>query len=103
MKRVEYDSLGPVEVEAERLWGPQTQRSLENFPIGEEKMPREIIRAFAILKGAAAEANRRLGVLPAEKAETVEFKLAISQLVSMGNISEARELFYQILKLKQKL
>ena len=50
MKRVEYDSLGPVEVEAERLWGPQTQRSLENFPIGEEKMPRELIRAFAILK-----------------------------------------------------
>ena len=50
MKRVEYDSLGPVEVDAERLWGPQTQRSLENFPIGEEKMPRELIRAFAILK-----------------------------------------------------
>ena len=72
MKRVEYDSLGPVEVEADRLWGPQTQRSLENFPIGEEKMPREIIRAFAVLKMAAAEANRRLGVLPEEKAEAVK-------------------------------
>ena len=67
MKRVEYDSLGPVEVDAERLWGPQTQRSLENFPIGEEKMPRELIRAFAILKKAAAETNVRLGVLDGEK------------------------------------
>ena len=67
MKRVEYDSLGPVEVDAERLWGPQTQRSLENFPIGEDKMPRELIRAFAILKKAAAEANLGLGVLSGEK------------------------------------
>ena len=71
MKRVEYDSLGPVEVEAERFWGPQTQRSLENFPIGEEKMPRELIRAFAVLKKAAAEANARLGVLSGEKGEAI--------------------------------
>ena len=71
MKRVEYDSLGPVEVEEDRLWGPQTQRSLENFPIGEEKMPREIIRAFAVLKKAAAEANLRLGVLAEEKAAAI--------------------------------
>ena len=71
MKRVEYDSLGPVVVEAERLWGPQTQRSLENFPIGEEKMPRELIRAFAVLKKAAAEANARLGVLSGEKGEAI--------------------------------
>ncbi len=71
MKRTEYDSLGPVMVEEDRLWGAQTQRSLENFPIGEEKMPRQIIRAFAVLKRAAAEANRRLGVLSPEKAEAV--------------------------------
>ena len=71
MKRIEYDSLGPMEVEEDRLWGAQTQRSLENFPIGEEKMPREIIRAFAILKLSAAEANRELGVLSWEKAEAI--------------------------------
>ena len=72
MKRTEYDSLGPVEVEADRSWGPQTQRSLENFPIGEEKMPREIILAFARLKGAAAEANLRLGVLDREKRDAIK-------------------------------
>ena len=58
--RTEHDTMGEVLVPADRHWGAQTQRSLENFPIGEEKMPREIIRAFAILKSAAAAANRAL-------------------------------------------
>lgn len=58
--RTERDSLGEIAVPANRLWGAQTQRSLENFPIGEEKMPTEIIRAFALLKKAAARANARL-------------------------------------------
>lgn len=58
--RIEQDSLGEIAVPAEHLWGAQTQRSLENFPIGWEKMPREIIRAFAYLKKAAAIANSRL-------------------------------------------
>ncbi len=58
--RTEHDSMGEVQVPAERLWGAQTQRSLENFPIGSEKMPWEIIRAFALLKKAAAESNRAL-------------------------------------------
>ena len=58
--RIEHDSMGEMKVPAERCWGAQTQRSLENFPIGWEKMPGEIIRAFALLKKAAAQANREL-------------------------------------------
>ncbi|MBE6619842.1 MAG: class II fumarate hydratase [Ruminococcaceae bacterium] len=58
--RTEHDSMGDVLVPGDRLWGAQTQRSLENFPIGEEKMPREIIRAFGYLKKAAARANAAL-------------------------------------------
>ena len=61
--RIEHDSLGEVKVPADRLWGAQTQRSLENFPIGDDRMPLEIIRAFAVLKKAAAFANRDLGKL----------------------------------------
>ena len=61
--RVEHDSMGEMRVPADALWGAQTQRSLENFPIGCETMPDEIIRAFAILKKAAAQANVELGVL----------------------------------------
>ena len=58
--RKEHDSMGVVCVPKEKYWGAQTQRSLDNFKIGEEKMPREIIRAFGILKAAAARANFEL-------------------------------------------
>ncbi len=58
--RIERDSMGEMQVPAERYWGAQTQRSYENFPIGWEKMPAAIIRAFALLKKAAAQANRAL-------------------------------------------
>ena len=58
--RIERDSMGEMQVPAERCWGAQTQRSYQNFPIGWEKMPREIIRAFALLKKAAAKANNTL-------------------------------------------
>ncbi len=58
--RIERDSMGEMKVPAERYWGAQTQRSFENFPIGWEKMPAAIIRAFALLKKAAAQANREL-------------------------------------------
>ena len=61
--RTEHDSMGEVQVPVEKYWGAQTQRSFENFKIGTEKMPTEIIRAFAILKKAAAMANNRLGKL----------------------------------------
>ena len=58
--RIERDSMGEMQVPAERYWGAQTQRSFQNFPIGWEKMPAAIIRAFALLKKAAAQANHDL-------------------------------------------
>ena len=69
--RTETDSLGDIEVPADRLWGAQTQRSLVNFPIGEEIMPLALIHAFGLLKQAAAMANHDLGVLTAEKAQAI--------------------------------
>lgn len=64
MFRTEVDTLGPVEVPADKYWGAQTQRSLQNFAIGSEGMPAEVIRAFAIVKKAAAQVNNKLGLLP---------------------------------------
>ncbi|MGI6755710.1 MAG: class II fumarate hydratase [Atopobiaceae bacterium] len=61
--RIEHDSMGQVKVPKDALWGAQTERSLENFPIGNQLMPKEIIRAFALVKKAAAQANAELGVL----------------------------------------
>lgn len=69
--RIERDSMGEIQVPTDRYWGAQTQRSLENFRIGTERMPTEIIRAFGILKRAAAMANVRLGELSAEKGELI--------------------------------
>jgi fumarate hydratase class II len=69
--RIEKDTMGNVQVPAHRYWGAQTQRSLENFTIGGHTMPIEVIRAFAILKKAAALTNHQLGVLPQDKAEII--------------------------------
>ena len=69
--RTEKDTMGPVEVPADKYWGAQTQRSKENFRIGDGHMPVEIIRAFAFLKKAAALANQELGVLSDEKADLI--------------------------------
>ncbi|WP_437647106.1 class II fumarate hydratase [Sorangium sp. So ce362] len=65
--RIEKDSFGPIEVQADRYWGAQTQRSLENFRIGGERFPREMIAALATVKKAAALVNRDLGLLPADR------------------------------------
>ncbi|MCA1746975.1 MAG: class II fumarate hydratase, partial [Bacteroidales bacterium] len=69
--RIEKDTMGEVKVPADKYWGAQTQRSLDNFRIGDVKMPLEIIRAFGYLKKAAAAANIDLGVLPKEKADII--------------------------------
>ena len=61
--RVEKDTLGPVNVPADKLWGAQTQRSLQHFSIGEDLIPREMIAAYATLKKAAASANHNGGRL----------------------------------------
>ena len=70
--RMESDSMGAVAVPADRLWGAQTQRSLGNFPIGEQRMPPPLIRALGLVKQAAARANARLGALPAELARAID-------------------------------
>ena len=80
--RIEHDSMGEIAVENDKLWGAQTQRSLENFEIGTEKMPVEIIRAFAILKKAAALANVELGLL--------DQKLAGAIVTACDEISEGK-------------
>ena len=71
--RIEKDTMGEVKVPAERYWGAQTQRSLENFDIGgaAARMPLEMIYAFAILKKSAAETNHELGALSQEKAQII--------------------------------
>lgn len=70
--RTEKDTIGEVQVPADKFWGAQTERSRNNFKIGEEgSMPKEIIEAFAYLKKAAAHANHELGVLPVEKRDAI--------------------------------
>jgi fumarate hydratase class II len=69
--RIETDTMGPVEVPADRYWGAQTQRSLHHFNIGDDRMPREMIRALGILKKAAALVNEDLGKLPSDKANLI--------------------------------
>ena len=69
--RIEHDSLGEVKVPADKLWGAQTQRSFQNFEIGDEKIPAEVITAFSYLKEAAALANFRLGVLDEKKEKLI--------------------------------
>ena len=71
--RIEKDTMGPVEVPADKFWGAQTQRSVNNFKIGGPKhqMPLEIVHAFAILKKSAAQANAELGVLDQAKADII--------------------------------
>jgi fumarate hydratase class II len=69
--RTEQDSLGPIEVPADRLWGAQTQRSLQNFDISGERMPTALIRALALVKKAAAQVNLELGLLEERKAHAI--------------------------------
>lgn len=69
--RTETDSLGSIEVPSNKYWGAQTQRSIQNFPIGLEKMPIELIHALGIIKKAAALVNHELGLLPAEKKDLI--------------------------------
>src|SRR5688500_7597651 len=69
--RTETDSMGAIEVPADRYWGAQTQRSLHHFNIGDDRMPREMIRALGILKKAAALVNEKLGKLAPEKSKLI--------------------------------
>ncbi|MCB2059652.1 MAG: class II fumarate hydratase, partial [Novosphingobium sp.] len=69
--REETDTMGPIMVPADRLWGAQTQRSLENFRIGEERMPVGIVHALGIIKRAAALTNRDMGLLEPRLADAI--------------------------------
>lgn len=70
--RVEHDSMGPLEVPASALWGAQTQRAVDNFPVSGLRMPRGFIEALGLIKATAAEVNRALGLLDAERAQAIE-------------------------------
>ena len=83
--RVESDTMGTIEVPADRYWGAQTQRSLENFKIGGERMPRSILRAMGIVKHASASANQKLGRLDTELADAIR---AAGQQVIDGELDD---------------
>ncbi|MFZ3152480.1 class II fumarate hydratase [Pseudomonas sp.] len=72
MSRTETDSLGPIDVPDEAYWGAQTQRSLINFAIGQERMPLPVVYALALIKKAAARVNQRIGEVPADLARLIE-------------------------------
>src|SRR4051795_5697280 len=69
--RTETDTFGPIEVPAEKYWGAQTQRSLQNFRIGEERMPLPLVRALGLVKRAAGEVNLSLGILDAKRSRAI--------------------------------
>ena len=77
--------MGEVAVPADKLWGAQTQRSFENFPIGEEKMPPDLIHAFGVLKEACAAANHRLGPLDTRRYQLIQ---SACQAIRAGELAE---------------
>ena len=83
--RIEKDTMGEIKVPADKLWKAQTQRSLENFKIGTEKMPIEIVRAFAILKRSCAIANNKLGKLSDVKTNAI---VAVADEVLAGKLDD---------------
>jgi len=83
--RSESDTMGNIDIPSDRFWGPQTQRSLDNFKIGEERFPRELIRALGIVKRSAAIVNNNLGVLSDDKKELIV--QACDEIIS-GNIDD---------------
>src|SRR5918999_6365581 len=83
--RVETDTFGPIEVPADRYWGAQTQRSLQNFRIGTETMPLPLVRALGIVKQAAARVNREQGHLEPRLADAIA---RAAQEVADGRLAE---------------
>jgi len=85
LTRIETDSMGPIEVPADHYWGAQTQRSLHHFAISANRMPTGIVRAFGILKRAAAEVNADLGLLAPEKRDLI---VAVADEVADGTLAD---------------
>ncbi|MDP8955655.1 MAG: class II fumarate hydratase [Actinomycetota bacterium] len=88
--RTETDSMGPIEVPADRYWGAQTQRSLKHFSIGDDRMPVEVVRAFGVLKKACAQVNADIGKLPKDKADLI---VAAADEVIEGKLDDHFPLF----------
>jgi fumarate hydratase class II len=83
--RTETDAFGPVKIQSDKLWGAQTQRSIENFRIGSERMPLPLIHALGLVKRAAAEVNRDLGSLDPKLADAI---VAVAQEVADGKLDD---------------
>src|SRR5436305_6500558 len=83
--RTETDTFGPIEVPAEKYWGAQTQRSLQNFRIGEERMPLPLVSALGLVKRAAAEVNQSLGILDGKRRRAI---VQAAQEVIDGKLDE---------------
>ncbi len=83
--RLDSDSMGEIEVPADRYWGAQTQRSLHHFSIGDDRMPVEVVRAFGILKKACALVNADLGLLPKDRADLI---VAAAEEVADGRLDD---------------
>ena len=83
--RLEHDTMGVVEVPADRAWGAQTQRSLEHFAISTERMPNELIRALAVVKSACARVNLDLGKLPENRALAI---IAVAEEIAIGEYAD---------------
>src|SRR5581483_11514407 len=83
--RSESDSFGPIDVAADRLWGAQTERSRQNFRIGDEPMPAPLIAALALVKRAAAETNLALGSLDARRAKAI---VTAAQEIADGKLDD---------------
>lgn len=88
--RIEHDSLGPVKVPAHKLWGAQTQRSLEYFSIGDDMFPTEMIHAYAIIKKASAIVNHRFGLIDDKQKNLI---LQVSDEILAGHLTEHFPLF----------
>ena len=103
--RIEKDTMGEMQVPADRYWAAQTQRSYQNFKIGGEIMPREITQAFGILKKAAARANFSLGKIDAEKLSAIDIKITETEEKSKSldiTIREQQSLLSTIETLKKE-
>ena len=83
--RTESDAFGPLQIPADKLWGAQTERSLHNFRIGSERMPTELIHALGLIKRAAADVNRDLGLLDRKRAAAIA---AVAQHIADGKLDD---------------
>ena len=93
--RIEHDSMGELRVPADALWGAQTQRAVQNFPVSGRPMPRGFIRALGLVKAAAAEVNAGFGLLPKAKSAAIR-KAALLRQKLEGLVAAHPEVFESV-------